>query len=273
MLRAGRRLVRLRRIWCRTMAMLALPLESLVSVPLQVAVLDPGGIIREVNAGWRSFAAENALALADSGVGTDYLSHCTPDQAAGLTAVIGGRCDVFTAVYPCHANDVTRWMLMVGLPMSTGRPRRIAVMHLEISALLPFDPGRDMLRATHYPEVLPANTVDAIVQAVEHALARTMTRPLPRPDLAESLPVRTACVLSPPVTAGLPKRQREVLTLLGEGMSNSQIAGVLGISMNTAKLHVSAVLRRLGLDNRMQAVALGARLATAHARVEPAAAE
>ncbi|RAI27067.1 hypothetical protein CH340_24680 [Rhodoplanes serenus] len=62
------------------------------------------------------------------------------------------------------------------------------------------------------------------------------------------------------VPASLPRRQRQVLALLGEGMSNAQIADTLGISMNTAKLHVSAVLRRLGLDNRMQAVALGARL-------------
>lgn len=253
------------------MAMLALPLESVVSVPLQVAVLDPGGIIREVNAGWRSVAAENALAMPDAGVGADYLAQCTPDQSAGLGAVIGGRCDVFTAVYPCHAADLTRWMLMVGLPLSPGRPRRIAVLHLEISALLPFDPGCDMLRATHFPEVLPANTLDAIVHAVEHAIARRMPQPPSRPEPVGSMLPRSAATPVPPVTAGLPKRQREVLTLLGEGMSNAQIAGVLGISMNTAKLHVSAVLRRLGLDNRMQAVALGARLSTA--RVEPAAAE
>jgi DNA-binding CsgD family transcriptional regulator len=251
--------------------MLTLPLESVVSVPLQVAVLDPDGIVREVNAGWRNFAAAGSPGLPGAGVGADYLAHCTPDQAAGLGAVIGGRCDVFTAVYPCHAADLTRWMLMVGLPLSPGRPRRIAVMHLEVSALLPFDPGRDMLRATHFPEVLPANTLDAIVHAVEHAIARTMPRPPLLSEPAAGAPPRAAATPSPPVTAGLPKRQREVLTLLGEGMSNAQIAGALGISMNTAKLHVSAVLRRLGLDNRMQAVALGARLSTA--RVESAAAE
>jgi len=51
-----------------------------------------------------------------------------------------------------------------------------------------------------------------------------------------------------------------VLALIGQGRSNTEIAALLGISMNTTKLHVAAVLRRLRLDNRMQAVALGARL-------------
>ncbi|MBI5112283.1 MAG: helix-turn-helix transcriptional regulator [Rhodovulum sp.] len=60
--------------------------------------------------------------------------------------------------------------------------------------------------------------------------------------------------------ASLSPRQREVLALIGQGRSNTEIAALLGISMNTTKLHVAAVLRRLRLDNRMQAVALGARL-------------
>ena len=51
-----------------------------------------------------------------------------------------------------------------------------------------------------------------------------------------------------------------MLALIGQGRSNTEIAALLGISMNTTKLHVAAVLRRLRLDNRMQAVALGARL-------------
>jgi DNA-binding NarL/FixJ family response regulator len=55
--------------------------------------------------------------------------------------------------------------------------------------------------------------------------------------------------------AGLTRRQAEVLTLLAEGMTNAAIAQHLFISEKTASHHVSAILRKLGVDNRGQAIA------------------
>lgn len=237
------------------MAMPAAPIESMVSLPLQVAVLDPGGIIREANVGWRRAAAETGLP-SDGGIGRDFLGHCTPEQAAGLTAVVAGRCDLFTAVCPSHGPARTRWILMVALPLAVARPRRIAVLRLDLSGLLPAELGHRMARASHAPADLPADTRDAIVRAVEQTIARVLARPAEPAAPEPGGPDGDGA----DVMAGLPRRQRQVLALLGRGMSNAQIAGALGISMNTAKLHVSAVLRRLGLGNRMQAVALGARL-------------
>jgi len=52
----------------------------------------------------------------------------------------------------------------------------------------------------------------------------------------------------------LTKRQREVLDLLAKGKQNKEIANFFGISENTVKLHVSAVFRALGVNNRTQAV-------------------
>lgn len=49
-------------------------------------------------------------------------------------------------------------------------------------------------------------------------------------------------------------RQREVLRLLVHGRSNRVIAKELGLSDNTVKIHVSAVLRAIGAANRAQAV-------------------
>ncbi|MBK5960844.1 hypothetical protein CCR97_21930 [Rhodoplanes elegans] len=242
------------------MVMLAAPIESVVSLPLQAAVLDPGGIIRETNAGWRRMAAEAGLPP-DGGVGRDFLSLCPPEQAAGLSAVIAGRSDLFTAVSPWHMPARTRWVLTVGLPLSVARPRRISVLRLDLSGLLPPELGSRMVRASHCPTALPVDTRDAIVHAVEQTIARVLTRPAAEP--APAAP-RSGDGDAHDVMAGLPRRQRQVLALLGKGMNNAQIAGALGISMNTAKLHVSAVLRRLGLGNRMQAVALGARLTQDH---------
>ncbi|WP_376099879.1 LuxR C-terminal-related transcriptional regulator [Roseomonas sp. CCTCC AB2023176] len=51
----------------------------------------------------------------------------------------------------------------------------------------------------------------------------------------------------------LSPRQREVQSLLARGLSNREIAERLGITPGTAKLHVSAVLKRLGAANRTQA--------------------
>lgn len=52
----------------------------------------------------------------------------------------------------------------------------------------------------------------------------------------------------------LTSRQRRVLSLLSQGMSNKHIARTLELSEITVKAHVSALLRKLGVANRVQAV-------------------
>jgi DNA-binding NarL/FixJ family response regulator len=55
-------------------------------------------------------------------------------------------------------------------------------------------------------------------------------------------------------TAGeLTTREREILSLLGAGKANKEIAAELSISERTARTHVSNILRKLGLSSRTQA--------------------
>ena len=54
----------------------------------------------------------------------------------------------------------------------------------------------------------------------------------------------------------LTDREREVLALVGTGMSNADIAGRLFLVEGTVKSYVSAILNRLGLKNRVQAAIL-----------------
>lgn len=56
----------------------------------------------------------------------------------------------------------------------------------------------------------------------------------------------------------LTKRQRDVLDLLKHGKTNAEIAKELGASENTVRLHVSAILGKLGFSNRTQAALFAA---------------
>ncbi len=79
---------------------------------------------------------------------------------------------------------------------------------------------------------------------------------LPKP-LTERLLQEPAAVeeLSEPLTA----REREVLELLGRGLSNRLIARELHISEHTVKFHISSLYAKLGVNNRAEAVSQGAR--------------
>ncbi|MFT3926476.1 MAG: response regulator transcription factor [Myxococcales bacterium] len=57
----------------------------------------------------------------------------------------------------------------------------------------------------------------------------------------------------PPERGLLTRRQCEVLRLLAKGRTNKEIAEIMGLSLSTIRIHVSAVLDRLGVENRTQA--------------------
>lgn len=58
----------------------------------------------------------------------------------------------------------------------------------------------------------------------------------------------------------LTPRQREVLALLGQGKSNKEIARVLQLAEGTVKLHVTAILKALNVNNRTRAVVAASQL-------------
>jgi DNA-binding NarL/FixJ family response regulator len=101
-------------------------------------------------------------------------------------------------------------------------------------------------------DVTPAKLLEAIriVAAGDALLAPSVTRRL-LARFASTLPQRDH---SSEALATLTTRETEVLRLLAGGLSNAEIAAELVVSEATVKTHISSVLRKLGLRDRVQAV-------------------
>ncbi len=95
--------------------------------------------------------------------------------------------------------------------------------------------------------VLKESSVCELCEAVAHILTGHSV-----------MPARWRAV-SAPVT--LTPRQLEVLRLVSRGYSNEEIADLLEVRPNTVKFHISEIFRRLGVRNRIEAIA---RLAEPH---------
>jgi DNA-binding NarL/FixJ family response regulator len=105
-------------------------------------------------------------------------------------------------------------------------------------------------------DVEPAQLVEAIrvVAAGEALLAPTVTRRL-LDHFADALPSSRPRPL-PAELARLTERELEILKLLAGGLSNAELAERLFLSETTVKTHISSVLRKLDLRDRVQAVVL-----------------
>jgi DNA-binding NarL/FixJ family response regulator len=148
-------------------------------------------------------------------------------------------------------------------------------------------PGVDGLSATEFlrareeaPQVIVLTTFEAgddVVRALRAGAAGFLLKDTPPPEILRAIRLVAAgeAMLSPTVTRRLishvaddglsgrgararelldrlTDREREVAVAIGQGKSNAEIAAELFMSVATVKAHVSRLLQKLDLDNRVQ---------------------
>ena len=151
-------------------------------------------------------------------------------------------------------SDATLWGLAAETWDELGRPHRAAYAHWrQVEALLATPDGRwaasPILRR-------------AAQQAVQHAPLAAAIGSLARRariELAELAPSLQHDKPTPTRTFGLTDRELAVLRLLGQGRSNPEIGATLFISPKTASVHVTNILRKLGVTTRVQAATVAER--------------
>jgi NarL family two-component system response regulator LiaR len=124
----------------------------------------------------------------------------------------------------------------------------------QIIALTSFPEGdlvQQALRAGAIGYLLKDTPIDELAEAIRSAHAGCSTL---APAAAQALV--KAMARQPDPADALTERQKEVLALVVEGLSNSEIAERLVISQATVRYHVSTILSKLGAANRAEAAAL-----------------
>jgi two-component system, NarL family, nitrate/nitrite response regulator NarL len=102
-------------------------------------------------------------------------------------------------------------------------------------------------------EMEPGDLVNALEDIM---LGKTVVAPHLAQLLARVVQGQTGSEHEPNPFDVLTPRETEILGLLAEGQSNKVIARNLGISDGTVKLHVKAILRKLGVHSRVEAAVL-----------------
>ncbi|PYM15646.1 MAG: hypothetical protein DMD81_14455 [Candidatus Rokuibacteriota bacterium] len=95
---------------------------------------------------------------------------------------------------------------------------------------------------------------EEIRAAVDSAAAGLITL---HPDVFRTAPSAASVAIDE--ARALTTREREILEMMAEGLSNRTIGRRLGISSYTVKFHVASILDKLGAKSRTEAVTLGMR--------------
>jgi DNA-binding NarL/FixJ family response regulator len=160
-----------------------------------------------------------------------------------------GRGDEVAALFDQHLPDVT--VMDLRLPGASGFDA--------IAAIRKRHPAARILVLTNY------EGSEDVHRALQAGAMAYLTKDAGKEDLIQAilavhqgkryLPASVGALLAERSPGcDLTDREHEVLRLLARGLSNRALAESLGISENTARIHVAHILQKLGVEDRTQAV-------------------
>jgi DNA-binding NarL/FixJ family response regulator len=195
-----------------------------------------------------------------------------PLVRAGLTMMLGGAPDIRVVA---EAGDGTQV-----LPLVDRHAPDVVLMDIRMPAMDGLAATEAVRARRDAPEVIVLTTFDAdehVLRALRAGAAGFLLKDTPPDEIvaAVRLVARGHPVLSPAVTrrliarvaesgqdrrraragdrlALLNDRERQVAVAVGQGRSNAEIGAVLHLSLPTIKTHVSGILTKLALNNRVQ---------------------
>jgi NarL family two-component system response regulator LiaR len=198
--------------------------------PIQVMIVDDHPVVRN-GIRFSLLAFDDIKVLGEAGSGAEMLDLCAQLQP-----------DV-----------VLMDLLMPGMNgVETTRTLRAAFPQIKVLALTSFQEGnlvQEALQAGAIGYLLKDVSIDELARAVRLA---AQGLPTLAPAAGRAL-VQTAAQ-APKIGHDLTEREKEVLALLVEGLTNHQIADRLVISPATVKFHVSSIRSKLGASNRTEVV-------------------
>ena len=180
--------------------------------------------------------------------------------------VVGQAADGLEAIAAAERLDPDVVLMDIRMPQMDGIAATAAICRetrAKVLVLTTFDVDEyvyDALRAGASGFLLKDMRRDELVDAVrvvargDSLLAPTVTRRLIADVLSRSRPSTTPSS-DGPLTA-LTTRETDTLRLVARGLSNAEIAAELYVTEHTVKTHVSSILSKLGVRDRVQAVVL-----------------
>ncbi|MFB9961352.1 response regulator transcription factor [Sinosporangium siamense] len=195
-----------------------------------------------------------------------------PLVRVGLATVLGGAADIRVVA---EAGDGSQALAMVAR-----HTPHVVLMDIRMPRMDGLSATEALRAREDAPEVIVLTTFDAdehVLRALRAGAAGFLLKDTPPHEIVDAVRLVAAGrpVLSPSVTrrlidrvadpagharraraasrlALLNERERDVALAVGRGRSNAEIGAALHLSLPTVKTHVSSILTKLGLNNRVQ---------------------
>jgi len=173
-------------------------------------------------------------------------------------APVGEAANGAEAVAFCTANAVDIVLMDMVMPEMDGTEATRRIMALDksikiivLTSFFEQDMVEQALKAGATSYLLKNVNAGELAQAIQAAFAGRSTL---APEATQALIDATRG--KPDLGSDLTEREMEVLALLVQGLSNSEIADQLSVSMATIKFHLSNIFSKLGAKNRVEVVTI-----------------